>query len=213
MGRHEAAMRLESRVAQLLASGDVDGAATLVLRELKPGLERFLEAFLRDHADAEDACSRVQEAVWKGLPAFRGESSLRSWTLALAAHEAMRVRDHPWRRHVRRFQSGEMSGIAFHASSRSKVRLERRSVHLERLRSNLTPGEQILLTLKVDQQLSWDEIAEVFSAGGRPVTVNTLSKRYERMKRRLASKAREQGLLDGSSLTDPDHGPGAAPPR
>ena len=44
--------------------------------------------------------------------------------------------------------------------------------------------------------MAWEEIAHVLSASGPPVSAAALRKRYERLKERLARRARDEGLVD-----------------
>ena len=85
-----------------------------------------------------------------------------------------------------RLATSEASRLADEVRTRSSVRIERESAALARLRATLTPEEQTLLTLRIDQQLSWDEIGEVFSASGERVEPPALRKRFQRLKDRLA---------------------------
>ena len=181
---------------ELLAKGDQREAAVAAIRGLGPEALRYLRATLRDEADAADAFSHFAEALWRGLPSFRGECSLRTWALRLAANAAANVRNAAWRRRVRRFRTGEASAIADEIRASSAARLEGRAQGLEALRRSLPVQDQSLLHLRVDQRLSWEEIAEVLSRAGRRVSAATLAKRFERVKARLARKAREQGLVE-----------------
>jgi len=186
---------LEERVRALVAAGDVSAAAEEAIRGLGPDVLRYLRALLRDEDDAADAFSHVAEALWKGLPSFRGESSLRTWTLRVAVHAAMSIRDEAWRRHVRRLATTEISALADEVRASSLLSADRRQSAVERLRQALSPDDQSLLVLRVDQRLSWTEIADVLSGEGRVVTAATLAKRFERLKRRLARMAEREGLV------------------
>lgn len=183
------------------------------IRAIGPDVLRYLRAVLRDEADAADAFSLFAEGVWKGLPSFRGESSLRTWALRLAVHSAGKIRNEAWKRRVRRFDSGEASALAEEVRTTSVMRVERQSDRLEKLRSALTPHDQALLVLRIDQKLSWTEIADVLSGAGKVVSVNTLCKRFERIKRRLAEMAKQQGLLEQSSISDLTGCPDGDPPH
>ena len=196
------AVPIDARVQELLARGDPRGAAVEAIRGVGPDVLRYLRAVLRDEADAADAFSLFAEGVWKGLGSFRGESSLRTWALRLAVHSAGKIRNEAWKRRVRRFESGEASALAEEVRTTSRVRVERQSDRLEKLRQALTPHDQALLVLRIDQRLSWSEIADVLSGAGQVVGVNTLCKRFERIKTRLAQMAKQQGLLEQSSLSD-----------
>ena len=72
----------------------------------------------------------------------------------------------------------------------------RDEVRLARLRTLLPPEDHALLVLRLDREMSWEEIADVLSASGTPVSAAALRKRYERVKERLARRARDEGLVD-----------------
>jgi len=194
--RYDACMSIEDRVRELLAAGDVAAAATEAVRGLGPDVLRYLHSLLRDEDAANDAFSQFAESLWKGLSGFRGEASLRGWAFGIAFHTALNARDEAWRRHGRRFATGEASKIAAEVRTKTVIRFERRRQALEMLREALTVEERSLLALRIDQGLSWAEVAETFSADGLHVEASTLMKRFERLKEKLASMAREQGLVD-----------------
>jgi RNA polymerase sigma-70 factor (ECF subfamily) len=190
------ASALEERVRTLVAAGDRRAAATDAIRALGPSILRYLRTVLRDEADAADAFSQFAENLWKGLPTFRGGSALRTWAFRIAWNAALNLRDEAWRRKGRRLATGEASALAEDIRTRTAVRVERQRDALRKLREALTPEEQSLLTLRIDLELSWAEIAEVLAADGSPTSADTVSKRFERLKDRLARMAREQGLLE-----------------
>ena len=187
---------LETRIRDLLQAGDVAGAATEALRALGPSLLRYFRSVLRDEAAAADALSECSEKLWRGLPSFRGDSSVRNWALRVAHNVALNQRDEAWRRQVRRFVTGEASRLAEEIRTTTAVRVERQRRALDVLREALTDEECSLLTLRIDQELSWADVAEVLSSEGRRVDPNTLMKRFERLKARLSEIAREQGRVE-----------------
>jgi RNA polymerase sigma-70 factor (ECF subfamily) len=74
--------------------------------------------------------------------------------------------------------------------------VERQRQVLDKLRESLDVEEVSLLALRIDQKLSWAEIADVAAADGQPVEAAALMKRFERLKARLAKMAKDQGLID-----------------
>lgn len=189
-------MPLLPRIQALLASGDARGAATAVIEALGPTVLSYLRPVLRDEDDVKDAFSIWAENVWKGLPGFEGRSSLKTWCLRLACNVALNQKNLAHARKVRRFETGEASRLAESLRTASAIKVEQRRQRVLELRKLLTPDEQTLLFLRADQELSWEEIAEVLEEAGTPVTAVTLAKRYERLKERLSKLAREQGLLE-----------------
>jgi RNA polymerase sigma-70 factor (ECF subfamily) len=189
-------MTVEESVQGLLAKADLRGAATEAIRGFGPLVLKYLRSVLRDEAEAKEAFSQFAENLWKGIGAFRGESSFKTWSLRLASNVALNIRGEAWRRRGRRFATGEASAIAEDIRSRSVLRVERHRQALEKLRESLSVEDRSLLALRIDQELSWTEIADIVAEGGKPVETATLMKRFERLKERLAKLAKEEGLVD-----------------
>ena len=187
---------LDARVRRLLADGDVAAASEFAVRELGPGVLRFVRSAVRDEELAADAFSEFAENLWMGLPAFRGDSSLRTWAFRVAWNAVIRVRNDAWQRRRTPLSRGRASELAEQVRTRTPLVVERQARALEALRSKLTVEEQSLLALRVDQGLSWAEVAEVIAADGKPVQVDALMKRFQRLKERIALLAREDGLVE-----------------
>lgn len=179
---------VDERVRALLDAGAHADAATEAIRALGPGVLRYVRTLIRDEADASDAFSCWAEAVWSGLPGFRGDASLRTWALRLAYHAALAVLDQAWRRRVRPFATGEASRLAETLRTASAVRVERQRRKLDAVIGKLSAEQQTLLSLRVDQGLTWQEVADVLSTATRRVDPQTAAKRYERLKVRLAAE-------------------------
>jgi len=64
------------------------------------------------------------------------------------------------------------------------------------LRSELEPSERALLVMRVDRDMSWDEIAHVLAAEGDAAKPAALRKRFERIKQVLRESASEAGWLE-----------------
>ena len=194
--RYDAGVTIEEEIKGRLARGDQRGAATEALRAFGPKILGYLQAVLRDEADAADAFSIFAEHLWKGLPTWRAQSSLKTWAFKLAWNAALNMKDEAWRRRGRRFRTGEASRLAEEIRTRTGVRVERQKQALDALRAELTEEEQTLLVLRIDQQLSWEEIAEVMGDGAVPLDAAALRKRFERLKEKLTRLARERGLVE-----------------
>jgi len=188
----------EARCLEALARGDHTGAATLVVREYGPQLLGYLCSVLRSEADAGEVFSMFSEDLWRGLPGFRRECPVRVWCYRLAWHAAARFLRDPYRGRGRRLETTELSRLV--EEVRSSVFLGRdqaRQATLDRLREGLSPDERALLVLRVDRGLSWGEVALVLAdEQGVPVEESALRKRFERLKEKLAERARLEGLLE-----------------
>jgi RNA polymerase sigma-70 factor (ECF subfamily) len=188
-------MRVEAIVQSRLRERDLPGAATAAIQELGPSIVRYLRAMLRDDDDVADTFSDWAESLWSGIGTFEGRSSFRTWAYRLAFTSAMHVCDRAHRRRERRLGTSEASVLAQEIRT-TVFSVERRRQRLDELRSELTPDEQSLLFLRVEQELPWDEIAAVLTTQDAPVDPATARKRYERLKEKLRKLARERGLVD-----------------
>lgn len=186
---------VEIRVLSLADAGQADAAATAAIEGYGAAVFGYLRSIL-DPDDAGDAYGQWAEDLWKGLPAFRREASLRAWTYRLAWHAACRLRRDPFRARGARLPTSAASRLAASVAA-STVATGSRRAGLDRLRAQLPPEDRTLLTLRLDRELEWDEVAEVLSADGERVTAPALRKRFERLKERLRDLARDEGLLDG----------------
>lgn len=189
-------MSVESKATDLLARGLVDDAATAVIEALGPEILGYLRAVLRDEAGASDAFSHFAEGVWRGLRGFRGEASVRVWCYRIAWRAVLSQKRDPFRRRRERLGTSMASHVAGRVYATTAVELERQSSALERLKQKLEPEEQTLLTLRLDRQLSWREVAEVLAEEGAAVDEAALRKRFERLKEKLARAARDGGLFE-----------------
>ena len=189
---------VEARCLEALDRGDQAGAATLVIRAFGPQLLGYLCSILRNEADAGEVFSMFSEDLWRGLPGFRRECPVRVWCYRLAWHAAARFLRDPYRGRGQRLETAELSRLI--AEVRSSVFLGRdqaRQATLDRLREGLSPDERTLLVLRVDRGLAWSEVALVLSdEGGAPLEESALRKRFERLKEKLAGRARLEGLLE-----------------
>lgn len=75
-------------------------AAEMLMRRHNRALYRTARAILRDDAEAEDAVQDAYLQAFRSAASFRGESSVSTWLVRIAANEALMRR----RRDVRRAQ-------------------------------------------------------------------------------------------------------------
>jgi RNA polymerase sigma-70 factor (ECF subfamily) len=195
------AQATEDEVRRRCAAGDVHGAATLAIQALGPELLGFLVVLAGDHADAGDIFTDTCVRMWKGLPGFRWESSLRTWAYVLArrAFYAHRRGHAQWRdRKVRLSDVPDVDDmiVRMRTTTLARIRGEPQT-RAERLRAQLTPDEQVILTLRLDRELEWREMARVLADDETPDedaltrAAATLRKKFERIKEKLRQLADE----------------------
>lgn len=187
--------------------GDFQATATLALNGYGPEILRFLVERLRDEHTASEVFSQFVEDFWKGLPGFAWRSSLRAWAYTLARHAANRYARGPRRRQQRMLPLSEAHGVFEVAErSRSETLLHLRSATKQRvrtLREALSSDDQLLLTLRIDKQMPWADIALVLQetesegdAAELVVAAARVRQRFAAIKARLRRLAVREGLID-----------------
>jgi len=186
-------MELEDQIRGLLASGGEDVAVGAVIQALGPSVLGYL-CTLHGDDDGADVFAAWEEDVWKGLPGFRFEAPLRSWAFRIAWHASARFRRDGWAQRRQRLPTSAASRLPAPTTRGGGPRGG--DERLEELRRELEPQEHSLLILRLDRELSWEEIAAVLAEEGQPPLASaTLRKRFERLKERLTREARRRGLL------------------
>ncbi len=187
---------LEAEIGGLLEAGDLPSAAAAILRGYGPSIFSYLAALARDEDRADDAFSQFCEDLWRGLPGFRRDASVRTWAYRLAWHAWLRNERDAFRRRGRPLVTEEISRLAAEVRSTTAVHLRSEAKDaVARLRMQLSPAEQSLLVLRVDRGLSWSEVAVVMSTADENLDAQTVAKRFQRVKNKLRELAEDAGLL------------------
>jgi RNA polymerase sigma-70 factor, ECF subfamily len=194
-------MGSDVQIDDFLRLGDLRAAVAASVEAYGPEILGFLVTFLRDEQEASEAFSQACEDLWAGIARFEGRASLRTWFYVLARHAAGRLRRSPHRRRGQHLSLSEISGVVESVRSRTLPHL-RTSVkdRFAVIRDSLDEDDRALLVLRVDRDMSWEDIARVFAAGGASAQDRTresarLRKRFQFVKDEIRSRAREAGLL------------------
>jgi RNA polymerase sigma-70 factor (ECF subfamily) len=187
----------ERAIRALCEAGQHAEATTAALRSYGVELLGFLRALAGDHDLAGEAFAELGEDVWRGLPKFRWESSLRSWLYQLARNALAQLRRDPRRRIDRNLPLSNAPEVA--AVVRTVTRdIQRTEVKDEfrALRDELDPEEHEILLLRLDRDMAWKDIARILGGDDEiDARAAALRKRFERAKSRLKKLAIERGLI------------------
>jgi len=176
----------DQAVRDHLQRGDWAAAATAGLRAHGPELLRYLRRVLANETIAQDAFSDFCERLWKAIPRFRGDASFRTWAYRLAWSAAAECLSDPARRRQQRLDTPQFHAVAeaIRTSTAEHLRTPARD-RLEEARRSLSPEDRSLLILKIEEGLSWQQVAEVMGREGHPVNELALRKRFSRLRGRL----------------------------
>ena len=202
-----ASTAVDDEVRALGARGRWDDATSVVLRAWGDELAQYLAAVARSPTDGGDAFAVFAVDLWRGLPGFRGDASLRTWCYRLARHALARTLRTPARRRQVALPSHAWADLAAEVRSRTATYLLTEvKDQVRALRDRLTPDDQAILVLRVDRDLPWRDIARIMTDEGEALTepelvrrAAALRKRFERIKDELRALAQAAGLGSGSA--------------
>ena len=188
---------LDERIRVLLAARKIEEATTLALRELGPEILGFLSGVLGDD-DGDEVFSTFSERLWRSLGGFQGRCKLRSWTYVLARQAISRFRRGERRHLAGRVPISEVKEVLEAVRRTRSTLVADRRKRLTRLRDELPIEDRTLLILRVDRNLSFDDIAlafannpETFGDDERKRESARLRKRFQLIKQRLVARARD----------------------
>lgn len=201
--------RLERDIRSRCAQVDFAGAATAALRGLGPEIYGFLVGFHRSDQDAAEVFSIVTERLWRGLPAFDWACSFRTWAYTVARNASITYQEDAHRHareHVPLSEASEVSRLAEQVRTETAPHLRTETkVRIAALRESLTVDERMLLSLRIDRGLGWEDLVRVLHDGGEPLTDEAMRResakmrqRFRSLKSKLAELARREGLLGQS---------------
>jgi len=199
-------IEVEVEVERLRDEGKLKEVATLVVTSYGPEVLGFLVAMARDHADAGDAFSQACEDLWRGLPRFRGDASVKTWFYTLARHALSRLKRSPELR--RRAAVSAISQCADRVRSRTEPYLRSEvSSGVAAIRAQLDDDDRVLLTLRIDRGMSWNEVAQIMSDEiGSPHDLARvaarLRQRFQTVKGLIRARARAMGIVDADRDVD-----------
>ena len=199
------AKAIEERVESLCAQERYDSATAALLRGFGAEILGVLVAMARDDAQAADAYSLFCERAWKGMPQFRFECSCRTWAYTIAKRTLF---DLLRRQRVAPDQPGSHSvlpDVVQQAASSTAPHIRttyKRELHA--VRATLSPEDQLLLVLRIDKALPWNDVARVLVEQEAPSADDiqracvAIRKRFSRAKKRLADELRAQRARERS---------------
>jgi RNA polymerase sigma-70 factor (ECF subfamily) len=194
---------LDGRLRRVWDAGDYPATATLWIEALGPEIRSFLGAMPIAGVDTDDVFAHFCEQLWLSLPRLRWACSARTWSYLLARGSWRRALDHARRR--RNIPLTDVPEIAevVAAARTSTAAFQQTDVKdgFRELRNELPEDDRMVLILRVDRGLDWNEAAQVMAGEATmdgPDLARAsarLRKQFERIKQRIRTLAEQRGLL------------------
>lgn len=167
----------EDEVDAALSRGDLPHAFTLLMTRYGDPVYRYALATTGDAQLAEEVRQQVFVEVYRDLPGFGGRAPVRGWLFTIVRHRCLdqtkQVRRW-WLRYKNELpgdlESGRIAGLVTDQTElMDQLDHHRLAQVVERCLSTLAPAAREAVLLRYQQELSYDEAAEV--TGERPGTL------------------------------------------
>ncbi|HEY0191835.1 MAG TPA: sigma-70 family RNA polymerase sigma factor [Kofleriaceae bacterium] len=145
------------------------GAFDILVRRHQKGMWRLVRRYVKSDADAADITQLAFVRAFRGLTGFRGTATVRSWLYRIAINCAL-----SWLRDHRREQPAEISEDALVDDNPAPAQLSAGDdrAQLRKAIAQLPPKQKLVLELRVFDDLSFREVAELADCTENTAKVN-----------------------------------------
>jgi RNA polymerase sigma-70 factor, ECF subfamily len=137
-------------------AGDTTAFDEIMIRYERQ-IYRVCYRFVENREDAMDLAQDVFVKVFEHLPTFRRESTLKTWLYRIAINHCLN--------HVKKHSQEFVEVTEYTGSTRptAQAQLEDREQreHFRRMVKRLPPKQKAILELRINEQLSYEEIAKI----------------------------------------------------
>ena len=149
----------DAEIQTVLQRNPNEGFAMLVERFQEP-LYWHIRRLVVGHHDSEDITQEAFVRIFRGLPHFKGHSSLTTWVYRIATNEALR-----WLKRNEHKKTALLEGT--HATQEPHINYEDiEAITLQRAIASLPRKQQLIFNLCYYDELDYEQVAAI--VGGRP---------------------------------------------
>ena len=158
----------DRELAERFRSGE-RGAFDQIVRRHQQGVWRLVRRYLKNDSDSSDVTQQVFVRAFKGLVSFRGQSSVRSWLYRIAINCSLSwIRDHRYE------QASEIAEDALTEAHPGPAQIAggQDAARLRAAIAQLPPKQKLVLELRIYDDLSFKEVAELAACSENTAKVN-----------------------------------------
>jgi RNA polymerase sigma-70 factor (ECF subfamily) len=159
----------DDQLIHRIRDGDLGAFEQLVLRYQKP-IYAFVLRMLKNPMDAEDTVQKVFLLAYQNLKGFRFESSFKTWLFRISINQC---HNHFRQQKKREFTPLEEIPIA-DPKNNQEDEFSRKELRgqVQKAIERLPPKQKMVLLLRVDQDLSFEEIGKALDMRANSAKVN-----------------------------------------
>lgn len=143
-----------------------------------------------NHSDAMDLMQEVFLAVYRNLPAYRGEGKFKSWMMRIASNKTTDFLRSRGRNPLHQADEVDNSDFHSHHSPESDYQTSSDNKHIMKMLSSLPDEQRMVVELKFFQHFTFEEISQQTG-----VAVSTLKTRLYTALQKLKGQMEVQNAL------------------
>src|SRR5436309_6542597 len=147
---------VDAELVERYLAGDTAAFDEIMLRYERQ-IYRVCYRFVDNREDAMDLAQEVFVKAFEHLASFRRESSLKTWLYRIAMNHCI---NHVKKHHQEFLEVTEYTG-SIRASAQSLLEDREQREHFRRMVKQLPPKQKAILELRINEQLSYEEIAKI----------------------------------------------------
>lgn len=147
---------VDAGIVERYLAGDVAAFDELMIRYERQ-IYRVCYRFVENRDDAMDLAQEVFIKVFEHLPTFRRESTLKTWLYRIAMNHCI---NHV-KKHSQEFVEVTEYTSTVPPSVHAQMEHQEQRDHFRRMVKYLPPKQKAILELRINEQLSYEEIARI----------------------------------------------------
>ena len=159
----------EDDVDEAVSSGDRQRAFTLLMSRYGDQVYRYAIAMTGEGQLAEEVRQQVFVEAYRDLPRFAGRAPVRAWLLGIVRHRCLDALKASRRWGLRYKNEPSLDHVLDETEVGDQIDRRRTARLLADCLATLAPAAREAVVLRYQQELSYDEVAEV--TGERPGTL------------------------------------------
>jgi RNA polymerase sigma-70 factor (ECF subfamily) len=146
----------DAALVERYLAGDMTAFDELMIRYERQ-IYRVCYRFVDNRDDAMDLAQEVFIKAFEHLPSFRSESSVKTWLYRIAVNHCINHK----KKHSQEFVEVTEDTGSVRPSVHMRLEEQEQRAHFRRMVQQLPPKQKAILELRINEQLSYEEIAQI----------------------------------------------------
>jgi RNA polymerase sigma-70 factor (ECF subfamily) len=149
-------MKDEEAIVKLLEENKLEAAFNKIVEVFSAPLYQHIRTLVKGHDDTDDVLQNTFVKIWKGLPNFRRDAAIFTWTYRIATNESL-----SFLKRTKKLDSLVLTNsepTAFHTESFSPEEIQEL---FEKAVNSLPPKQALVFKMRYFDQIPYETLSEI----------------------------------------------------